>query len=285
MNTSEKGDASLLLWLVGRGDSVCIHTGRLMVSAASGKTVEDDWIKRKRERLGTEISTLTGMPIFQVVGHSVGNFDGGRYPGLHLQLRKLGDDRTYYTVFNVETARQRTTPYGKKGQPSPPGQFWIGERHALYQFWQLTGLPMPRRKGAFSDYLGKLRPLYLTGVVIGEKVRATSLKPVDVTVHDIILASKNVGEPEILPDNSSTFAGHLPDNCRTIIPDKQVQQSRIVASDTTVSSTWADFHERSNQGRRMQGAVICGLDTVISICPEEQSVDEWLAEYENTPPL
>lgn len=283
MNPSGHGDVSPLLQLVAHGDSVCIHTGRLMVSAVSGRPVQDDWTELEREGLVSRISALTGIPVFQVVSYSVGNFYDGRFPGVCFQLRKIGDEGSYYTVFNVETARKRTTRYGKKDQPLPPGQFWIGERHALYQFWQLTGLPMPRRKGAFSDYLGKLKPLYLTGVVIGEKVRATSLKPVDVTVQDIILASKKVGDREILPDNSSTFSGHLTDNCRTIIPDKPVQQSRIVTSDTTVSSTWADFHERSNQGRRMQGAVKCDLD--ISICPEEQSTDEWLADYENTPPL
>lgn len=274
---------SLLLWLLRRGDRVSICSGRLVVSAASGKPVPDDWIEREREKLATEISALVGKPIFQVFDHSVGNFDGGKFPGVNFQLKRMGDRSCYFTIFNVETVRKRNTRFGKKGQPLPSGQFWIGEKHALFQFWQSTGLPVPKRKGSFADYLGKLRSLYLTGLMAGEKIKATSLAPVEVTYDEIAFACTISLGAEFSPDNFFVSAGHFSDNGRTMVSDKQLQQRRAIPDSATFSSTSRDIHGKSNQGGRTQVAVRTDVDRTEN--PVDQSVDEWVAAYEDAPSL
>ncbi|WP_226642800.1 hypothetical protein [Microbulbifer variabilis] len=256
----------LLQRLLARGDGIAVDGGRLTLAPASGHPVPAEWLSEHERPLITEAARLAGVEPLEYVSYSVGNYGPSKRGGVSLQFRNLTDGSERYSVFNVETRRNRTTKHGKKGSPLPAGQFRITTRFKFYGFWLSTGLPVPRRLSAFHDYMGKLAGLVFTGTA-ADGERLSDVRPLSLCNADLLeLMGVN------LPDNSRTSAGQLPDNSRTKLPDKEIQQTQQPRGIQPIQTTGEKKHGNTViRERGYKGT---------PIPPQEQTNEEWLACYE-----
>lgn len=246
--------------LLARGDSVSIERGRLVIKPSSGLPVPDAWIKQHRGQLIAEIARSVGVEALEFVSHSVGTY--GKAPGVTLQFVSLlhGGDR--YCVFNVDIRRARNTTTGKVGALLPYGQFRVGERSGFWKFWLSTGMPYDRRSNLHRR-MGNLRGLILTAdTSAGERLDASTLKPMEIPAHKLHTSRTQ------LAHNSHTSIAH-----KETQPD---QQPRGLQPNRTTGA--------ANHGKRQEVIRECGNTGVNSFPtpdkkPEEQTVDEWLADY------
>lgn len=260
--------ATLLGRLLARGDVVAVDNGRLTVTATSGAPVPAEWLQQHRRQLIAEAAQAAGVDALEYLGYTAGKFGGGRYPGVDLQFRSLTDNSDRHGLFNAELHRDRSTKHGAKGSPLPPGQFRVRQGHKFYKFWLSTGLPEPRRLSAFHDYMGKLASLVFTGTLSeGERLEAGTLRPLSLTSDKL---SRLLGVN--LPDNSRTSAGQFPDNSRTRAPDKESPHSQQSRGLEPNQATGEKNH--GNTVIRERGY------TGYPIPPEEQTNEQWLADYE-----
>lgn len=250
-----------------------IELGQLAIQPASGKPVPPEWISTNRARLCREALMSLGLDAFEYTDYSTGHYGKTRSAGITLRFVSLMNGQSVYAVFNADLTRQRNTAKAKAGAPLPKGQFRIGKRSHFYKFWMGTGLPFPRRLSAIHDYMGKLRNVLLTGSLAGDRVDAGSLVPVSLSAEQFRKA--------VLPDNSRTRSGQLPDNIRTNVPDKEMATDHEPQGLQTIPTTCASNHEnkliRKDEYKTFPYTPI---DTPKP--PQDQTVDEWLEAYSST---
>ena len=226
--SSEHTDLHLLARLLMRGDRVAVHNGRLYIDPKSKEPVPRDWLEERYNGLIAAISRVTQTPVYFYKGFSVGNYRGGRLPGVTLQFESILTGETYYTVFNVITTRKRSTRHGQVGTPLPAGHFRVAPESKFVEFWKRSGLKLPRRLSSIHDYMGLLHSISFTGSIYkGKRLDKDSLVPLEISVQDIaagLQVENSAHEPREfharVPDKRRTTAGHVPDNSRTSIPDK-----------------------------------------------------------------
>lgn len=256
--------------LIRRGDTVSIERGRLVIQPASGKPVPPEWIAANTARLCREVLMAVGIDAFEYTDYSTGHYGKTRSAGVTLRFVSVVSGQSVYAVFNADLTRQRNTATAKAGAPLPKGQFRIGKRSHLYKFWLGTGLPFPRRLAAMHDYMGKLRGILLTGALAGDRIGAGSLAPIDLTVEQFREA--------ILPDNSRTRSGQLPDSNRTRVPDKESAPAQSPCGLQRNQTACVSNHE-NKLTRRDEYEALPITQSPTHRPPEEQSVDEWLEAY------
>lgn len=261
----------LLFRLIDRGDDVSVQNGQICIFAHSGRNVPDKWLEDHRAELAVDLAVLDLAQVLLYDGHSVGRYGPHRWPGLTIDFRNLGTKQRMYTIFNVEFSRARTTKFGRKGDDLPRGSFRIGKRSALLSLWEALNLDIPPRLSSFHCYLGNLRERLMTfDMSKGAKIQSTSLRPLNLSCHEIRLAVKSI------TDKSQTNNAHFTDNRRTTSTYKQSlisEENHIVASDFT---SCASFYDKSNQEGRYKQL----NDHLLARSPMEQSDEEWLAEYD-----
>lgn len=246
---------NLLAQLQARGDLVAVENGRLVVTPASGRPVPRDWLEQYGRRLLIEAAAKGNKLALEYLAFSVGNYGTHRAGGVTLQFRCMTTGQALYTIFNADTHRQRTTKHGRKGDPLPKDRFIVGKRSAFYLFWESTGLPY-HRLSDFHDYMGNLKGLtYTASIESGERLAAQSLCP-------LWLAA---------PDKNQTTSRQAPDNCPTRLPDKETRQIQQASGFQPEQTTGLEKH--GNTAIRE-----CGY-TGAFIPPDQQSDDEWLADY------
>lgn len=248
--------------LLARGDAVAVKRGRLSIVAASGKAIPVRWLAVHERRIIAEAASMAGVMALAYQGYSVGNYGPKRAGGVTLQFHCLVTGQEVFAIFNASTKRARTTAYGESGSPLPVGQFRVGKNSGFYKFWESAGLPHRQRRSDFHDYMGRLAEVVFTGnLANGERLNASTLQPlnIDFTANQ--------------PDNFPTSARQLPDTAPTSMPDKKLPQRK---------------QTRGMQGDSATGANRCGNtvireygDTGKPVSPDSQSVDEWLADYED----
>lgn len=257
-----------LTQLLTRGDAVAVEQGRLTLTPASGRPVPADWLAAHSTDLIAQAASITEVTALEYTGYSVGHYGPKLAGGVTLQFRCLTTGQELFAIFNASTKRTRTTRHGCKGDPLPPGQFRVGKRSAFYHFWQSTGLAV-HRLSDFHDYMGKLRSLTFTGSLSkGERLDVTTLRPLTISGKAMTaLVGPN------LPDNSPTRSRQRPDKAPTSIPDKETQQRQQPRGIQPNPTTGKPNH--GNTVIREYGYT--GKPSL----PEEQSVDDWLSDYES----
>ncbi|MCY1541276.1 hypothetical protein D9M68_769570 [compost metagenome] len=120
--------------------------------------------------------------------------------------------------------------------------------------------------------MGNLKGILFTATVQNERMDASSLRPLTVPaclVHDAML-----------PDKLRATPGHLPDNFRTRMPDKDSAQRQraqaFQAEQTTCDQNYG------NKVIREHGLTGVSIPPRRHKRPEAQSVDEWTADYSGT---
>jgi hypothetical protein len=256
----------LLITLIARGDLVAVDRGRLLIRPASGKPAPQSWIRQRRLELLAEIERLTGTPLLEYLGYVVGNYGRHRAGGVTLQFRALVTDDRYFTIFNVNTRRARTTRYGHAGASLPEGQFRVDRQGLFVRFWQSTGLPEPRRPSAYHECMSKLEALIFTAAIAkGEQLEKTSLRPFTISGEALI---RLAGATDKCP---TTFR-HRPDNVPTRVTDKDSAATQQPQGLQPISAT----------GENQRGTTVIRNDgTKGSYTPlPVQTREEWDADYD-----
>ena len=277
-----KGDCTkLIAQLITRGDHLAIDGGRLELKTASGNAVPTDWLHKNRESLIQAILQITGVDGFIYTGYTTGRYQvnrNKRSDGITLNFVSLTSGEAVYAIFNVSLKRQRTTPYGKKGDPLPAGEFRISTRYGLYKFWVATGLALPKRIASLSEYLGNMKQLIFACELITDHPRKQGridtrqgIRPLSITPDQIQLA---LNTNQHLTDNSRATDGQLTDNSRTKVTDKTLQQDHKQKGFQPIPTTSHSKYETSYQGNTSNGMGAPGFCSPIPV--DEQTEQEWV---------
>lgn len=266
--------SSLVARLLYRGDEIAFEQGALVIRSASGEDVPSSWLRENQVQITKELVTMLGIDLVRCIGYSTGCYGIKHCPGVSLQFEWIVSGGDAYVVFNADLKRAKSTKAGAKGAPLPKGHFRVGGRSKFVKFWARIGLQMPKRLSSFHDYMGNLKKLIFTGMIKeGEKLDKDSIKPFSISADEVSSRFKE------LTDNTRTTSRQSTDNIRTNDPDKQTHESPS-AQVSGMFSTTGD----SNYGTRSTGSTDTGSD-IISYKegkkhPSEQSIEEWLEDYD-----
>lgn len=274
----------LLIELLRRDDKLSINNGVIEIQPNSGKPVPDAWITDNGHLLMRQLCKLTLIPMFEYVGHSVGEFginsdsqdkkDRKGFSGLCLQFADIVTGEDACLIFNVDTKRKRDTRYGKKGSNLPKGQFNVGVRSSFYKFWTINDFPLPRRRSSFHDVLGKLKGYCFTGEVLSNnRFKDKKLTLTSITSEQILGSYQQY----FISKQSAIYQQQL-SNYQATYPSSDVSQSFEYKGLQSNLTTEGVSYGISNQG----GAE---LSNVIALHkqskrPEEQSDEEWYSDYD-----
>ena len=278
---------ALLDQLLNRGDHVALDRGKLIIQPASKAPVPLSWLEVHGDELALEIAARGGVKLYRFTGYTVGSYSEYKAPGVTLRFAELVTGEEVYAVFNVNRHRVRDTARGKAGSKLPGNQFRITKHMALYKFWLSTGLPEPSAKhlSEFHLMLSKrvLKTVLFTmrasdgkadkatiqaATAPGAEQQANRGQTGDRTGEGLGIEQginrvrkQGKGNPAKpctvgLVDDSK----HVPQKVRLKLISKDVNKPALNTYNTTDTD-----HVRS---------------VVSSVAPEEQSVDEWLQEYE-----
>lgn len=270
-------ETSLLKLLVSRGDQVSVFNGRLQISPASGDSIPPQWMADNSSRIMGEISSVLGLLVLEYCSYRSGAFGSERFPGISLQFVSALDDEDYFAAFNASITRARNTRGGASGKRLPAGHFRVGKQSAFVKFWKRSGLKLPNRLSSFHDYMGKLKRIYFVAEVRkGAKLVNGSIKPLNISVEMMRELTRGVD----FTDNSHTICIQATDNIQTTLPDSESAQAEY-SSEVHGSSTTSEIY----RGERLIG--IGGqrgnvIPLIASKLPKDQTVDEWISEYEQS---
>ncbi|MBA1265315.1 hypothetical protein [Stutzerimonas stutzeri] len=263
----------LLNTLFEADTSISIDCGQIVIVSQNGlqttKLQQD-----LNSQLTKELLELLQIEAFVYTSYSVGVYDK-KFPGLTLQFLSETSGESYYTIFNVEITRKRTTRSGKKGELLPAGHFHVGKRSLFYYFWHSTALAYPARLSSFHDYLGNLGKILFSAEKVPDRpgrLGKTSLRPLSVPAEVI--------RRRFLADNDRTISGHGPDNEQTSVPDNTRAQGQLEQAIQSDTATCAENYDKQViRGREYEGArTPCQHKR-----PEEQTEKEWLADFCSPP--
>ena len=264
--------------LLSQGDQISIEQGQLVIRPKSGKLIPPKWMAENAPTICNQILEAAGVIAFQYEGYTVGCYGKYKAGGLTLQFTQALNREPAYLIFNADLVRDRNTRHGKKGSPLPEGQFRVGKRSAFVQFWESSGLELPRHLASFHDYMGKLKNVVFTGCYHeGEKLDKKTTQPLSLT-HSQIEKTFSV---DIFPDNSRIAPGELPDNSRIRMPDRESEENHTQRRFQEDSTTGGVNYGRKVKGSTGEGSNVIPLSTPINnpIRIEDEAVDEWLADY------
>jgi len=264
----------LVGFLLSRGDLVAIEHGRLRLEPVSGELVPDEWLDDHQDKIISEIIKRTGTDAFIYESYDTGSYSEHLFDGVSLQFISVLTGTNLYVIFNANLKRGKSTANGKAGTPLPRRHFRVSKSHHFYKFWLKTGLQIPRRLSSFHDYMGNLRGIIFTGDCKEDKrIEKDTLVPLNITYHQL----KKAFATQYMPDKSQTTAGQLPDNSRTRVPDKHSPLPHAQQAVQPITTTGENNHGISKQGNAGTRGNVFPLNKPKR--PEEQSDDEWLADY------
>ncbi|MEH6687773.1 MAG: hypothetical protein V7693_10940 [Halopseudomonas sabulinigri] len=257
--------------LLARGDTVLIDQGVLRIQPASGRAVPEDWLASNRMLLIREILEIIGSEAFEYIEYSTGFYPPHNKGGITLQFISVRGCLPMHSIFNASLTRKRNTATKKAGSALPKNHFRIGKRGGFYKFWMSTGLPI-RRLSDLHDYMGKLRPILFGGQHKNGRIASATLAPLSISATEIASA---------FADTSPTNLRQPSDISPTKAPDKETPDrhiSRGLQPDST-----ACHLNRGNTVIRSYGHTGPSLSSIIQ--PEDQTITEWLNDYDSAPDL
>lgn len=261
---------AILQKLIGRGDKVYIANGKLGIKPQNGGNIPPDWFEQNHDELVSQILDLLGIECFVFDSFTTGMYGKNRYSGVTLRFESFAQGGIHYCVFNAET-RYKNAP--NKGKPLPNKQFRISKNSKFYKFLKHSGFVFPKRLSAIHDYMGNLKGILFTATVIEqEKLDKNSIKPLYASYEKILELMVQKA------NNSQTTSGQLTDKPQTILPNIDFTQSQSQSRIETKKDTGNEKYDISNQ----DGAIQVTGDSSQSEKkrPEEQTDDEWWADYD-----
>lgn len=258
--------------VLNRGGVISIELGRLVIRPESGKPVPQDWFLEHSLNLIREVLITLDIEAYEYDSYSTGYYGRHKAPGVTLQLPSVVSGLDTHAIFNADLTRNRNTTAGAKGTPLPQGHFHIGKRSHLFNFWQSSALPFPKRLSSLYDYMGNLQGILLSGTLVAghrNRLNAGSLRPLSITADEIRRA--------FTPDSDRTMTKQLTDNNQTKLPDKSAaptQQNQGIEAKRATGG--------ANHGKAVISA--CGYMVVSSSHaspkrPQDQTPEEWLEDY------
>jgi hypothetical protein len=256
---------ALLQRLLTRGDSISVRQGRLHIEPASGKPVCPKWFKQNCKALLSACCRTAGVDAFFYVDYSTGAYGPKHnYQGLTVNFVGLNGEKAH-ACFNASIHYERGP---KKGKRKPGKQFTPKQRSIFVGFWQRCGLKVPERLGKFHDYMGHLHGIAFSGARRQERFDKATLGPATITET----ALRRV----ICPHTIRTTSAQLPHNSRTTFPHKDSAESPAVTS-SQPNFTACNFYYENKNIREEDKRVNPSPNNKR---PAEQSVEEWLEDYE-----
>ncbi|MDO8863708.1 hypothetical protein Q6D67_18610 [Haliea sp. E1-2-M8] len=253
----------LLHQILKRGDSVSIVGGRLCVEPASGAPVPPDWLKAHSREILTEILQRTGQDGFFYENFSTGCYGKCSAPGVTLQFSTIYQSDAY-AVFNASLKYDRGS---KKGKRYPGKQFRVGQRSAFLKFWKRCGLPL-RYRSDLHEQMNQLQGLAFQGSRSNERIAKDTLQPVTMTADTIRRAFVSGESPGRFREDSGKVpgSGSGKESAETLAP------ADLQPNPTTGTANYGNTVIRECGTR--------GPSPYPSIPPEDQTHEEWLADYD-----
>jgi hypothetical protein len=186
-NHNVVSDSSLLAKLLHKGDEIDIVQGNLLIKPSSGLAVPLSWLKQNETLLINEICFLFNIVPLRYISYTTGRYGAKKSQGITLQFCNLKSGEDAYIIYNASLERSRTNKNAKKGDPLSGKQFIIGERSGFYKFWISTGLPLPRSASKFYECMGKLKLLIFTSTIdLNNRITDKTLPLLDVSFQEIL---------------------------------------------------------------------------------------------------
>jgi hypothetical protein len=289
---------NLTLGLLQRGDSLALCQGQLIITPKSGEPVPRDWLATNQTKIISEIALQLEQSIYSYSYSETGIYIQNRSAGVTVRFIDLLTGEDVYAIFNAQLKRQRTTQNKKAGDPLPEGQFYIGDRSALYMLWIKTELDLPRRFSEWHKSMSKLRNVYfIADKSSGDKLANKTIQPLSVSNDEIY---------QLFGGSAGTSQRQGSDNLVTRNGGKDWRQGMVTSNgDKDIATTHKtkgltpDSKCVSNEVRVFESAYEISayvsnraLSNQVMTCeviplpsnkkvPEEQSIDEWFQDYDS----
>jgi len=250
---------------------MAVESGVLVLKAKSGKAIPSEWLAKWRLNIFKQIALRMDVNIFQYLSFNTGKYGRHKAAGINLRFDNLINGTDAYVIFNVDLTRQRTTKQGMKGEPLPGKRFTVGGKSKFHTFWNNTGLKEPDKRTKYSSCMGKLKSIIFTGVYDKGDLKRTrldknSLLPLAVSHHELLRLIKN--KP------CTTDEQGVNNTCTTSM-NKEIgasQQPRGLQPDSATGE--------NKYGNKVIRKEVIGKPKNVSVTPFDQTVDEWLMDYE-----
>lgn len=167
-----------------KGHYVAFKAGHFIIFPRKGQQMPADWLNNNRSRLMGEISDLFGISVLEYQDYQTNHYGKHKFSGVCLRYVDVQTDMDRVVFFNAELTRVRSTKYGKQGAALPKRRFRCLPRSGFAKFWRMLEVT-PSRPKEYYDYMGKLKSIYITGEVDGNKVINKTIRPVDITYEAI----------------------------------------------------------------------------------------------------
>ncbi len=272
----------LLDHLLSRGDLVALDNGQLIIQPASGREVPEEWLEEHRDVLVLTLATRANTSLYKYVGYTVGAYGKHKADGVTLQFVSMATDEEVYVIFNVNRERVQDSRKGrgKAGAKLPAKQFRITKRMELYKFWLRTGLAEPETKllSEFHRVMGRLKSVLFVMSTNSNKADKNTIQAATVTSMEQHENRGKVGGKtgEEVGKSEGKITG-------------SVNPAKPSATEFTGEISYVSGKVRSKltskEGSKDALHPINSLNTSTTknycnkVVPEEQSTDEWLADY------
>jgi hypothetical protein len=270
----------LLRKLVACGYLVQITQGRLSVTDV--RNHQRECSRKEEDQLLLELGRLLSTTLLSYENYSCGLYTvkaETKSPGLTLHMKKHGyPQESAYSVLNVSTTYERSGKNHKAGDPLPKGRFIAQRQGNFVRFWLACGLELPDdgKVSAFHKYMGKLRPVIVSGVENPRHPeRYNNLSPLTISADVIkaeLSAKQALTRPLICPNTS---LAPVPKDFHLAKAERNFQAS----SGTCPKSTVKGQQEKVNHGEYRavkEGTRIFKTESPAS--PDRIS-DDWWQEY------
>lgn len=292
--------------LINRGDAISITNGKLNITPKSGKAVPSDWINEHANALVSQISQVVQQPIYAFTNFTVGGYQGGKFDGITLRFYELTTHTDYYTIFNVSLNRKKQ-PGRFKGK-----KFIAPKQGALMKFWNRLAMPKPRRPSELYKKINVMCEYFWQASLRDKnKLESNELSFANVTHQQIIVG---------LQQGNSMASGWQRSGNLVALNDGNLRGQKVVAhssgsksepaqiyqwvqpSQTTREVEYESFEPRTAKTTSVskydiskQGSAVIGKPNNLlhkaiaeeakpvgtTVKPQQQSHDEWLADYDN----
>ena len=290
-----------LEYLINRGDVVSITNGKLNITPKSGEAVPTDWINEHANSLVSQISQVTQQPIYAYTNFTVGGYKKGQYDGITLRFYELTTHADYYTIFNVSLNRIKQ-PGRYKGK-----KFTAAKQSGLMKLWNRLAMPKPRRPCELYKKINVMSEYFWQATLRDKnKLEGNELSFANVTHQQIIvgleqgnsMASRWQRSGNLVALNSGSLQGQQVVSHSGGSKNELAQIHQWVqASHTTGEVKYESFEPRTtkttsvpNYDISKQGSAVSSNAIPPSIKqskggntrrPQDQTVDEWLDDYDS----
>lgn len=270
----------LLRKLVACGYLVQITQGRLSVTDV--RNHQREYSRKEEDQLLSELGRLMNTTLLSYEKYSCGLYAvkaGTKSPGLTLHMRKHGHPQEdAYSVFNVSTTYERSGKNHEAGDPLPKGRFIAQRQGNFVRFWLACGLELPDggKVSAFHKYMGKLRPLVISGTQNPRHAeRYNNLSPVTISAEIIkakLCPKPALIQPLVFPNNALES---VPKNISPAKAERDVQPISGTGPESTVKGQQEKINHSGYRAVK-EGTQIFKTQSPASA---DQTSNGWLQEY------